>query len=106
MVAGLMRATTAGGVQVVPGSVRPTSAVPPTKKGPAAGGLAGLTGGEFDKLYQQLNAPPPPPPAPPANATNATEPEPAAGKSGAAGGGGAAAAAAFAAAVAVAVVAF
>ena len=70
MVAGLMRATAAGGVEVVPGTVKGSYAVQPKKAGPAAGGLAGLTGGEFDKLYSQLNAPPAPPPIAPANATD------------------------------------
>jgi hypothetical protein len=107
MIAGLMRATAAGGVEVVPGSVKGSYAVQPKKAGPAAAGLAGLTGGEFDRLYQQLNAPPPPPPM---NVTNATALEPVeeAEKDGAVGlgGGGSgvvvAALAAVAAAVAVA----
>jgi hypothetical protein len=102
MIAGLMRATTAGGVEVVPGTVKGSYAVQPKKAGPAAGGLAGLTGGEFDKLYQQLNAPPPPPPMP-MNATNTTELEAPAAKGAAASARAALTVAALAAATAAAV---
>jgi hypothetical protein len=102
MVAGLMRATAAGGVEVVPGTVKGSYAVQPKKAGPAAGGLAGLTGGEFDKLYQQLNAPPPPPPMP-MNATNATDLEAPAAKGAAASARAALTVAALAAATAAAV---
>jgi len=102
MVAGLMRATTAGGVEVVPGSVKGTYAMQPKKAGPAAGGLGGLTGGEFDRLYQQLNAPPPPPP--PMNVTNVTALEAPAEKDGAGSSVAASVVVALAAAAAMAVV--